>query len=1340
MAMGVSTQGGPFKPCYTPSLWFSSSFRRSSSAVAATPFHAPGKGFQRQEIHSLHSADDPCTSITSFGSPGMRHSSAMVNRQTVMKGGIDSIGAADYCCSSSRLLNFKVHSGLRSSPSPNGHAFPLTSNNTISKGKYVPVVVYRRADDGNGAILHQEIVAWVDAIPTCRVSDYRIECRSSLSETYECNSRCLWLEESKKVKESRLNQQVRHNVGNDRMPFETPQDDVVVKAENEFDGLRGGSTYERGGFSTTSLSSLRFDNIADKGAPQNSLSQQYIGYGMGDPQGMGELTRERESHMPIPKCVSDGEIFPPKGGDNAIVGNHWITDDVHSSHVISPLNGVGVGGNKPHPIAMNSVYHARQKEYTMVGTPHKMDLSEVKIAGKGVRPNGPSSLSNGQYIRPCELPAKGGNNTIPQNHLINDDCRSSHAKIPSNRGGVGGSKNIVYHARTNEHIMVDTPQKVDLSAVEIVSRGVRSNGSLAQKLLVESEVDASEVAGVRPGGVVERDGISDGGSSITDAFNDTYTVETTPKESGICRNKHREQLARIYNEVLVVDDVLTAKRVVEVLTTRYKHLVHACDTEVAKIDVKQETPVGHGEIICFSIYSGPQVDFGNGKNCIWVDVLDGGRDLLMEFAPFFKDPSIKKVWHNYSFDSHIIENYGFEVSGFHADTMHLARLWDSSRRTEGGYSLEALTGDPKVMSGANSHNEGELIAGKISMKSIFGKKKLKKDGTEGKLITIAAVEELQRGDRIPWICYSALDSMSTLRLFESLKAKLMGMDWVLDGVSRGSMYDFYEEYWRPFGELLVKMESEGMLVDRAYLSEIEKVATMEQQIAAERFRKWASKHCPDAKYMNVGSDTQLRQLFFGGTVNSKDQNETLPEERTFKVPNVDKVIEEGKKVATKFCNIKLHKIGEEMQTDMYTATGWPSMSGAALKTFAGKISGEYDSMDDVEGCQSADEGDEISSERTLDEDEERGNPVASQEDADTSAYGTAYTAFGGGKEGREACHAIAALCEICSIDSLISNFILPLQGSHISGTNGRVHCSLNINTETGRLSARRPSLQNQPALEKDRYKIRQAFIAAPGNSLIVADYGQLELRILAHLANCKSMLNAFKAGGDFHSRTAMNMYPHIREAVEEKRVLLEWYPQPGEDKPPVPLLKDAFASERRKAKMLNFSIAYGKTPVGLARDWKVSVKEARETVNLWYKERREVLSWQQERKKEAHTKQCVYTLLGRTRRFPSLAHASNSHRGHIERAAINTPVQGSAADVAMCAMLEISRNARLKELGWRLLLQVHDEVILEGPTESSEIAKAIVVECMSKPFYGTNFLKVDLAVSAKCEQNWYAAK
>ncbi|RVX04014.1 DNA polymerase I A, chloroplastic/mitochondrial [Vitis vinifera] len=292
----------------------------------------------------------------------------------------------------------------------------------------------------------------------------------------------------------------------------------------------------------------------------------------------------------------------------------------------------------------------------------------------------------------------------------------------------------------------------------------------------------------------------------------------------------RRKLSKIYEKVLIVDDIYVAKK-------NCQEAHHS----VANIDVKRETPVDHGEIICFSIYSGPEADFGNGKSCIWVDVLDGGgRDLLVEFAPFFEDPSIQKGWG------------GGDVG--------------SSRRAVGGYSLEALTRDSKVMSGAHMSNGEELI-GKVSMKTIFGKKKLKKDGTEGKIITIAPVEVLQREDRKPWISYSALDSMSTLKLYESMKNKLLNKEWLLDGARKGCMFDFYQKYWRPFGELLVQMETEGMLVDRAYLSKVEKVAKAEEQVAANRFRNWASKHCPDAKYMNVGSDTQLRQLLFGGVAN-----------------------------------------------------------------------------------------------------------------------------------------------------------------------------------------------------------------------------------------------------------------------------------------------------------------------------------------------------------------------------------------------------------------------------------------------------------------------------------------
>ncbi|XP_022753157.1 DNA polymerase I A, chloroplastic/mitochondrial-like isoform X3 [Durio zibethinus] len=223
--------------------------------------------------------------------------------------------------------------------------------------------------------------------------------------------------------------------------------------------------------------------------------------------------------------------------------------------------------------------------------------------------------------------------------------------------------------------------------------------------------------------------------------------------------------------------------------------------------------------------------------------------------------------------------------------------------------------------------------------------------------------------------------------------------------------------------------------------------------------------------MNVGSDTQIRQLLYGGILNSKDPNVSLPDEKTFKVPNVNKVIEEGKKASTKFCSIKLCSLGVKLPAEIYTATGWPLVNGNALKTLAGKVSAEYDFTDDTN-------------------DGDIDNSPEKMIDVDTSAYGSAFAAFEDEEKGREACHAIASLCKVCSIDTLITNFILPLQGSNISGKSGSVHCSLNINTETGRLSARRQNLQNQPALEKDRYKICQAFVAAPRNSLVVADYAQ----------------------------------------------------------------------------------------------------------------------------------------------------------------------------------------------------------------------------------------------------------
>jgi DNA polymerase-1 len=322
--------------------------------------------------------------------------------------------------------------------------------------------------------------------------------------------------------------------------------------------------------------------------------------------------------------------------------------------------------------------------------------------------------------------------------------------------------------------------------------------------------------------------------------------------------------------------------------------------------------------------------------------------------------------------------------------------------------------------------------------------------------------------------------------------------------------------------------------------------------------------------------------------------------------------------------------------------------------------------------------------------------------------------------------------EYKKIETLLNTFIIPLQEQ--TDSNHRVHCSLNINTETGRLSSRNPNLQNQPAYEKDKYKVRKAFIADVGKKFIVADYGQLELRVLAHMTNCKSMIEAFQLGGDFHSRTAASMYPHIKKAIQENKVCLE----KGKGNETIPMVKDVYAAERRQAKAINFSIAYGKSAKSFARDWKCSMEEAEETVRRWFEDRKEVKEWQDKTKNIARTKGWTITLLGRYRNLVKHILSKGSNIGHGLRAAINTPIQGGAADIVIAAMTKVYSNKRLKELGWKILLQIHDELIIEGPEESTKEAYAIIKDCMEHPFEFEMRLKFE--VDAKIASNWYEGK
>ena len=839
-------------------------------------------------------------------------------------------------------------------------------------------------------------------------------------------------------------------------------------------------------------------------------------------------------------------------------------------------------------------------------------------------------------------------------------------------------------------------------------------------------------------------------SSLAAAAAETTSQATTSTESPQQPDPHASN-----PDVYVVNTVGAAQRVVALLSSRYRKHCFACDTEVADIDVKTASPVGHGSIISFSLYCGPEAHFGVGqpkegvrKNKVWVDLLDcdDRKAILSTFQPFLEDNGVNKVWHNYGFDKHIFKNEGISCGGFFGDTMHMARLFDSSRTRKGGYTLASLSGDAKLM--------GEENAGrykKTTMKELFGKPNIKKDGTEGKLVEIPPVDELQRDPetRAKWIKYSALDAEATWHVHQCLEGHLFETPCVGDGVdmvkqfgaqfasqrdartgeAKGfSMYDFYQSFWRPFGDILTAMEHRGVLADQTHLRAIQDVALVDQKEARDFFQAWASERVKDAEHVNVGSALQIRQLLFAGTPNAKTPGETVDLVKTFKVPNDIGFVEEGKTKPKKNLDIELHglwgrDVPSPLVAETFTPSGWPASTTPVLRGLAGK-QGAAMALH-REGEATGGKG------KALDEGVAEG-----------AGLGKMYEAMGGGWEGVRACAAIDALCDIAAIDTLLSNFIIPLQGDAIKCEHGRIHCSMNINTETGRLSARRPNLQNQPALEKDRYRIRKSFTAdvAKGKTLIVADYGQLELRLLAHMTSCKSMLSAFEEGGDFHSRTALGMYEHIQEAVDRGECLLEWKGGANGEPSPVPLIKDMFATERRKAKVLNFSIAYGKTAHGLAKDWKVSLKEAEETLKRWYRDRPEVEFWQEQRIVEAHQTKMVRTLLGRQRHLHQINSRQAGVKKHMERAAINTPIQGGAADIAMLAMIEIENCEELKELGWELLLQIHDEVMLEGPEESKARALELVRQCMEHPFAGTNPLQVALSVDAKTADTWYEAK
>ncbi|KAH8079485.1 hypothetical protein JL720_9226 [Aureococcus anophagefferens] len=828
-------------------------------------------------------------------------------------------------------------------------------------------------------------------------------------------------------------------------------------------------------------------------------------------------------------------------------------------------------------------------------------------------------------------------------------------------------------------------------------------------------------------------------------------------------------------------------------------IYHAVDTEVDDIDLSREGPVGNGRVTCFTVYSGPDFSYDGeaaGK-ALFVDCVDAA--VLDVFAPWFADESRRKVWHNYGFDRHVVENHGLACRGFAGDTMHMARLHDSSRlRTHGGdgYSLEALSRD--------LISAGEA---KVSMKALFPeffRKTAFADRANGSASRDSArrgldILRMQTDDatRDAFVCYAAYDAKSTWQVHDALRRRLERQAWapMTDDPPRSpetpkTMWDFYERYFVPFGKVLTDMEAAGIYVDAAsHLTDVEKAATADKAAALKTFRDWAVERMgPDGALLNPASSKQIQTLLFGGAMNQKT-GEYLETEREFDVDLPPELLPDGDDGASDvllvgrdefYALATAARLKEELKKRGLKLSGTKAEAIEALPTVAAlrtrsalKLGGRKAELrqrlaDDLGAYRAAAASAAASAAPApapaaaahpihavyadLDDAGLRGGgaapaakrtrkllvrsvgltptkyttsgapsctadvlrELAGRPTDDPPVYGAAHAGFGGGPAGEEACVALDALCNMGSIDTMLNTFINPLR--LLADDESRVHCSLNLNTETGRLSSRRPNLQNQPALEKDQYFIRKAFRAKEGCALVVADYGQLELRLLAHVARCESMLVAFREGGCFHSRTAVGMFDHVREAVESGAVLLEKGSSPEDsDKP---LVKDVYASERRRAKTLNFSIAYGKTAHGLAKDWGVKQEEAQDMLRAWYDDRPEVEAWQKRTIADAKRTGYTTTLMGRRRNLPDILEKNRALQGRGARAAINTPIQGSAADA------------------------IHDEVILEGPEQHKEAALAEVTKLMEAPFDGIGLdpLHVDLTVDAKTAATWYEAK
>ena len=271
----------------------------------------------------------------------------------------------------------------------------------------------------------------------------------------------------------------------------------------------------------------------------------------------------------------------------------------------------------------------------------------------------------------------------------------------------------------------------------------------------------------------------------------------------------------------------------------------------------------------------------------------------------------------------------------------------------------------------------------------------------------------------------------------------------------------------------------------------------------------------------------------------------------------------------------------------------------------------------------------------------------------------------------------------------------------------RLHTTFSqTGTATGRLSSANPNLQNIPIRTELGREIRAAFIAEPGHVLLAADYSQIELRLLAHFSADELLVEAFRRGDDIHSLTAQQVFG-------------------------VPPLM-VNAEHRRRAKAVNFGIVYGLSPFGLAQQLQIEKSEAKKFIDAYFEKYKGVRRYLDRTLEEARREQRVKTLFGRIRPIPDINSKNANMRGFAERTAVNTPLQGTAADLIKLAMIRVDAELRERKLKSRMLLQVHDELVFEVPESELDLMRDLVQGKMEN----VHPLSVPLAVEIGVGPNW----